>query len=123
MNQGLPEIVFQGMTTYIDFHLSFDQSRSHLYRELQKVVSPPLEDSTPGPCYGYTPGSPKWKTYKTNAPAYVVLNALETCDYKVVAASSIASGTQCMWTLQGPVDRDVQLEQLAHASSFLDYPY
>ena len=125
----------QRTTTHIDFHLLFDQSRSHLYRELQKVVSP-LNDVTPIPecaCHRredfayevvvcqtcYKPGSPGWKTYQTNVPAYVVLNALETCGYKVVAASSTSPSSQYVWTLQGPVDREVDQ---AHASSFRVYP-
>ena len=107
------QTVFEVTTTYIDFHLSFDQSRSHLCRELQKVESlKPLNDITlgaqPHSKYSqggqydyvqkghkgavYRSGSPGWKTYQTNAPAYVVLNALETCDYKVVAASSTPIG-------------------------------
>ena len=50
-------------------------------------------------------------------PPTVVLNALETCDYKVVAASTTPIGTLYMWTLQGPVDREVDQ---AYASSFRD---
>ena len=54
-------------------------------------------------------------------PAYVVLNALETCGYKVVAASSIPNGSaEYMWTLQGPVDWEVDQ---AHASSFRDFRF
>lgn len=70
-------------------------------------------------CGVYTAGSPGWKTYYTSAPAYVVLNALETCDYKVVAASSCStpSGSEYMWTLQGPVDREVDQAQ----ASFSDF--
>ena len=99
---------FEGTTTYIDFHLLFDQNRSHLCRELQKVVSPPLDDVTRDPRFSHGRGrSPGWKTYKANAPTYVVLNVLETCGYKVVAASSTPIGSQYMWTLQGPVDREV----------------
>ena len=121
----------------MDFHLSFDQSRSHLYRELQKVVSPlndvaPIHECTcPAGFGGFThddvcqfhinrPGSPGWKTFRTNVPAYVVLNALETCGYKVVAASSTPNGSEYMWTLQGPVDREVDQ---AHASSFRDFRF
>ena len=125
MNHQNARTLSEGTTTYIDFHQSFDQSRSHLCRELQKVMR--LNEITRAPCYSqlgdvyyeddvlYRSGSPGWKTFQTNVPAYVVLNALETCDYKVVAASSTPIGSQYMWTLQGPVDREVDQ---AHASSF-----
>ena len=132
MHEGNVRPMSEGTITYIDFHLSFDQVRSHLYRELQKVVQ--LNEFTRAPRYSqlgrqydnvlsrpsrmggiYRSESSGWKTYRTNVPAYVVLNVLETCDYKVVAASSTPIGSQYMWTLQGPVDREVDQ---AHSSSF-----
>ena len=114
MNERNAQRVFEGTTTYIDFHLSFDQSRSHLYRELLKFgLAEPVNEFSRNPCYFDTLGSPGRKTYFTNAPAYELLNTLETCGYKVVAASSTPISSQYMWTLQGPVDKDVDQ---AHAS-------
>ena len=125
MNKWNPQAVFGGSKTYIDFHLSFDQSRSHLYKELLKCGLSPVNEVGQGPHYSHTPGSsaalsgpaqrlvieptgsPGRKTYYASAPAYEVLNTLETCGYKVVAASSTPIDTQYMWTLQGPVDRVV----------------
>ena len=100
MNQENVDQVFEGSTTYIDFHSQIQQNHSLLFRNLSRNNLPlTLVNDIDGP---------GWKTYKINAPAYVVLDALETCDYKVVAASSTAVGTQYMWTLQGPFDREVR---------------
>ena len=130
MNKWNPQAVFGGSKTYIDFHLSLDQSRSHLYQELRRKFGlQPVNEVGRGPHYSHTPGSlgsisaapsgpqqrlvieptgsPGRKTYYASAPAYEVLNTLETCGYKVVAASSTPIDTQYMWTLQGPVDRVV----------------
>lgn len=121
MNQTNVHTVFEGTTTYIDFHLLFDESRSHLYRQLQRVGLTDLTRLDPDPHVPRTRGTPVYvrKTYQTSAPAYAVLNALETCDYKVVAASSCStpSGSEYMWTLQGPVDREVDQAQ----ASFSDF--
>ena len=126
MNERDVQRVFAGASTYLDFHQSIDQNRSHLYRELAKVFSlKVMNDLTHSPRYSLpqygqysqpahrdthrdtATRSAGWKTYRISAPSYVVLNALETCGYKVVAASSTAIRTQYMWTLQGPVDREV----------------
>ena len=85
------EQVFGRQTTYIDL----DQNTSPVLTstQLARLQLTPANVLTAA-----------WRTYQTNAPAYAVLNALETCGYKVVAASSIQIGIlaiQYVWTLQG----------------------
>ena len=96
MNQRKVDQVFGETTTYIDF----DQNSSPDFTQLA-ALSLNCVNAT---AYG-------WKTYETSVPAYVVLNALETCAYKVVAASSTAIGNQYMWTLQGSLTSDVLVGQ------------
>ena len=89
INQGNVAQVFRETKTYIDL----DQNSSPVLTQLRL----PLTSAN-----AFAPVS-IWQTWYTNMPAYVVLNALETCGYKAVAASSIPIGTltQYMWTLQG----------------------
>ena len=96
MNEGNAAYVL-GVTTHINFHLSVHQNDSQLYRTLMNAL-PSLTSVN-----DTSHGAPGRKTYYTIAPAYEVLNALETCGYKVVAASSVPLGTltEYMWTLQG----------------------
>ena len=97
MNEGNAAYVL-GTTTHVDFHLAVHQNDSQLYRTLMNAL--PSLTSVNDTSYG-TPGRKMYYTHA--AAAYEVLNALETCGYKVVAARSIPIGTltQYMWTLQG----------------------